>query len=58
MSTSQINLTAEQVRADGTAALSFSLGTNGPALPSDAWLLRIYVNDTLVKTSAFVIGNR
>lgn len=58
VSSSQVVLGPEQVRPDGTGALSFSLGTSGPPLPSDAWLLRLYVNDTLVKTSGFFIGIR
>ena len=56
ISSSQVSLTSEQVLQDGTGALSFSLGTSGPALPSDTWLLRIYINGKLIKTSGFVIG--
>lgn len=55
ISSSEITLTQEQVLPDATAALSFSLGTNGPPLPADAWLLRIFVDGVLVKTSAFII---
>ncbi len=58
VSSSESVLTQQQVLPDGTTALSFSLGTSGPPLPADAWLLRVYVNGTLVKTSGFVISSR
>jgi len=56
VSSSDVTLTPDQVNAEGASRVAFSLGTSGPQLPSDAWLLRIYVNGELVKTSGFVIG--
>jgi hypothetical protein len=56
VSSSDVTLTEDQVNSEGASRVSFSLGTSGPSLPADAWLLRVYVNGELIKTSGFVIG--
>jgi hypothetical protein len=58
ISTSEVQLTSDNVNVDtGQAAIFFTLGTSGPALPEDTWLLRVYVNGKLVKTGGFVISS-
>ena len=58
ISTSQVDLTADNVdTSTNQASIFFTLGTSGSALPEDAWLLRIYVDGTLVKTGGFVISS-
>jgi hypothetical protein len=56
VSSSETKLTAEQISEQGQTRVAFSVGTSSASLPSDAWLLRIYVDGVLVKTSGFVIG--
>jgi hypothetical protein len=56
ISTSNVVLDSDSVNANGASRVSFSLGTNGPALPDDSWLLRVYVDGKLVKTAGFVVG--
>ncbi|MGE0687874.1 MAG: hypothetical protein AB7P33_14105 [Dehalococcoidia bacterium] len=56
ISTSKVVLNADTISSSDVSRVQFSLGTNGPPLPEDAWLLRVYVNGQLVKTAGFVIG--
>jgi len=56
VSASEVVLAPDAINENGASRVSFSLGTNGPELPTDTWLLRVYVNGDLVKTSGFVIA--
>jgi LysM repeat protein len=50
----EVKLSADDLSENG-AIVTFSQRAGASGLPEDAWLIRIYVGDTLVKTSAFVI---
>lgn len=41
---------------EGRASLSFALRPGASGLPEDTWLLRVFVNDDLVKTAGFVVN--
>jgi LysM repeat protein len=56
VSGSEVTLDSTTVSEQGNSRIFFSLSTNGPSLPADSWLLRVYINDQIVKTSGFVIS--
>jgi LysM repeat protein len=45
----------EGTAGNGRAAISLTL-SSGSGVPEDIWLLRIFVEDTLVKTAGFVVN--
>jgi len=48
-----LTLPAAEVTPEGTTFANFAI--NSSRFPEDAWLVRIYVNDELVRTSGFVV---
>jgi LysM repeat protein len=51
---SEVTLTSDVIQ-DGRATPSFIQRQGGSGFPEDTWLLRVYVNDELVRTSGFII---
>ena len=54
-SSSEVTLDS-QTAQNGNARVSFVQRSGAQGLPEDAWLLRVFINGELVRTSAFVVS--
>ena len=57
ISSGQVALTAESISSEGESIASFLLSSGPSGFPRDSWLLRIYVDDELVRTAGLVVSD-